>query len=162
MSTSISQHIAEQIQATANQYHRLILLTGPPRTGKTTALRELTDEHTWPYININLQLSERLLELTARQRAIKVPRILDDIAAGYESDVLILDNTEVLFSPDLQLDPLRLLQSLARNRTIIAAWAGEYDGENLTYAQPAHPEFKRYQKPDAVIVPILNAQDLAK
>ena len=153
MAAHLSQRIIEQVQGAATLYHRLILVTGPPRTGKTTALRELQANQSWPLVNVNLTLSERLLELTTRQRALKVAGLLDKLAKEHESDVLILDNTEVLFSLELQQDPLRLLQGLARNRTVIAAWAGEYQGTNLTYADATHPERRRYSKPDAVIVP---------
>ena len=112
----------------------------------------------WPLVNVNLSLSERLLELTSRKRALKVPQLLDQVAKEHEGEVILLDNTEILFSPELKQDPLRLLQGLSRNRTVVATWAGKQDGESLTYAEPTHPEFKRYQKPDAVIVPTLDAQ----
>ena len=158
MNTSLLHRIAEQAQAVAGIYHPLILVTGPPRTGKTTALRDLADQRSWPLVNVNLSLSERLLELTSRQRALEVHRLLGQIAKEQGGDVVILDNNEVLFCPELQQDPLRLLQGLSRNRTVIAAWAGELEGESLTYAAPSHPEFKRYHKPDAVIVPTLYAQ----
>jgi flagellar biosynthesis GTPase FlhF len=152
MPAELSYLISEQVPETSSLYHRLILVVGPPRTGKTTALRELAKERSWPLLNVNLVLSERLLELTSKQRSLKVPEILDQVAKDHGEGVLILDNTEVLFSPELKQDPLRLLQGLARNRTVIAAWAGETDGETLTYADPVHPEFHRYQQPDAVIV----------
>ena len=158
MVASLSQRITEQIPSTTSLYHRLILVVGPPRSGKTTAFRNIAAEHAWPLVNVNLSLSERLLELTSRQRALKVSRLLHQLVKEHEGEVLILDNIEVLFSPELQQDPLRLLQGLARNRTVIAAWAGESEGQSLTYAEPTHPEFKRYQKPDAVIVPTLDAQ----
>ena len=153
MAASLSQRILEQVPGAAPLYFRLILLTGPPRTGKTTALRDLHAKQSWPMVNVNLTLSERLLELTTRQRALKVAGLLEKLAREHEGDVLILDNTEVLFSLELQQDPLRLLQGLARNRTVIAAWAGEYKESSLTYADAAHPERRRYRKPDAVIVP---------
>lgn len=152
MLAPLSQRIVEQVPVVAVLYHRLILVAGPPRTGKSTTLRDLAKERFWPLVNVNLALSERLLELTTRQRALKVPRLLDQSMKAYDGDVIILDNTEVLFSLELKQDPLRLLQELSRNRTVVAAWAGEQDGENLIYADPAHPEFKRYYKPDAVIV----------
>ena len=153
MPIPLSQRIIEQVPGAATLYHRLILVTGPPRTGKTTALRELHTEQRWPLVNVNLSLSERLLELTTKQRALKVAGQLENLAREHEGDVLILDNTEVLFSLELQQDPLRLLQGLARNRTVIAAWAGEYQGASLTYADAAHPEHRRYSQPDGVIVP---------
>lgn len=113
----------------AGAYHRLILLVGPPRTGKTSALRDLAEERGWPLVNVNLELSERLLELTSKQRALRVPRILGEIVERHPGEVLLLDNTEVLFSPDLQQDPLRLLAGLSRNRTVVASFRGEADAE---------------------------------
>ncbi len=156
MVRTLSRRIAEQVPAAAVLYHRLILVVGPPRTGKTTSLRELADERSWPLLNVNLSLSGRMLELTSRQRALRLPRLLGHAAKEHGSDVLILDNIEVLFSPELKQDPLRLLQGLARNRTVISAWAGVYEGDSLTYADPTHPEFRRYHKPGIVIVPTLD------
>jgi hypothetical protein len=152
MAAALSQRIADQVPGAATAYHRLILVTGPPRTGKTTALRELHADHSWPVININLSLSERLLELTTRQRSLKVAGILGKLAKEVDADVVILDNTEVLFSLELKQDPLRLLQGLSRNRTVIAAWAGEHQGSKLTYAESGHPEYRPYSNPDAIIV----------
>jgi hypothetical protein len=154
MAGSLSKRIMEQVPGAATLYYRLILVTGPPRTGKTTALRELHADKSWPMINVNLTLSERLLELTTTQRALKVAGLLEELAKEHEGDVLILDNTEVLFSLELHQDPLRLLQGLARNRTLIAAWAGECQGASLTYAEPAHPEHRRHSlsSTDAIIV----------
>jgi hypothetical protein len=60
-------------------------------------------------VAVNLELSERLLELTSKQRALRAPRLLGEIADGHPGDVLLLDNTEILFSTELQQDPLRLL-----------------------------------------------------
>jgi hypothetical protein len=158
MDNSLPHRIAEQVSVAAGLYHRLILVAGPPRAGKTTALRNLAEERSWPLVNVNLSLSEQMLELTSKQRALKLGRLLDQVAKQHEGEVVILDNTEILFSPELQQDPLRLLQRLSRNRTVIVAWAGQLEGENLNYANPSHPEFKRYNKPDAVIVSALDAR----
>lgn len=152
MATPLADRIADQVADAAGLYHRLLLIVGPPRTGKTTALRQLSEMRGWPLVNVNLRLSEKLSELTSKQRALRVPRILGEIAAQHPGDILIFDNTEILFSPDLQQDPLRVLQDLARNRTLIASWSGQLEGAHLTYAEPSHPEYKRYASPDGVLI----------
>ena len=91
MAAPLSQRIADQVPDAATAYHRLILVTGLPRTGKTIALQELHADHGWPVININLSLSERLLELTTRQRSLKIAGILDKLAKETDADVVILE-----------------------------------------------------------------------
>jgi len=152
MAAPLSQQIADQVPGAASLYHRLVLVVGPARTGKTTALFELARERGWPLVNINLALSERLLDLTSRQRALRVARLLGEIADDNPGEVLLLDNTEILFATELQQDPLRLLQGLARNRTVVATWSGELDGAYLVYAAPGHPEHRRCHQPQAVLV----------
>ncbi len=159
---SLDKRISKIVADAGALYFRLVLIVGPARSGKTSALRRLSEEQSWPLVNVNLLLSQSLLELTPQQRALNVNRLLDQITKEYQGDIIILDNTEVLFNPELQQDPLRLLQSLSRNRTVIAAWSGEQVGDNVFYASPSHPEFKKYDNPDAVIVPTLDAQGVAE
>ncbi len=153
MRATLSDRITQTLAETPGLYYRLILVVGAPRSGKTKALHELASSRGWPALNVNLALCERLLELTRKQRALRVPRILAEIVDGLEGEVL-LDNIEVLFDPQLAQDPLRLLQGLARNRTVVAAWPGGYDGEVLTYAEPGHPEWRRYRTPEAMVVTV--------
>lgn len=105
-----------------------------------------------PVINVNLRLSERLLDLTQRQRPVRVQRILATLIEEQVGEPVILDNIELLFGAELRLDPLRVLQQLARNRTIVAAWPGQLDDGVLSYAEPGHPEARRYINPEAAVV----------
>jgi hypothetical protein len=152
MTLSFTHHIVTQVENAAQLYHRLVLLVWPPRTGKTSAFRHLQAELGWPRININLALSERLLDLTVRQRALRVARVLDEIVGACAADVTLLDNIELLFDPVLLQDPLRLLQGLSRSRTVLACWPGSFDGHALVHATSAHPEHRRYEAPQALIV----------
>jgi hypothetical protein len=158
MALPLSTRINERIPDAGSLYHRLVLAVGPARTGKTGALTALAGARGWPRINVNLQLAERLLDLTQKQRAVRVAGLLDDIVKSAASDVVLLDNIEMLFAAELAQDPLRLLQGLSRNRTIVASWPGAFDGQTLTYAEPGHREFKKYVAPQAVIVSTADAQ----
>jgi hypothetical protein len=152
MPTPPASQIEDVLPRTRDAYYKLVLAVGYARTGKTTTLIELAAQHSWLRLNVSLRLSERLLELTHRQRATRFAGILDDMIRAEKSEVVLLDNIELLFAQELAQDPLRLLQSLSRNKAIVAAWPGGFDGTNLTYAEPGHPEFRRYQRPQAVIV----------
>jgi len=129
-----------------------------------------------------------MLDLTERQRAVQLPRLLAEIAdasnaglpalqnkAAQKASVVLLDNIELLFDVSLKQDPLRLLQGLSRNTTVVAAWSGEIRVEGqglgtesptpddsslitqssslyLVYATPDHPEFRRYPIRDFLVV----------
>jgi len=66
----------------------------------------------------------------------------------FPDQLLILDRLEVLFTPTLQLDVLRLLLDLGRSGRLIAIWPGEYQNTRLTYAMPGHPEYREYEQPE--------------
>ena len=82
----------------------------------------------------------------------EVAWLVERLAREHESPVILFDNVELLFAPALQLDPLRLLQQTARNRTVVAAWNGRVDDGSLTYAEPSHPEYRRYATDEILLV----------
>ena len=140
----LSADVSGKIKHAESLYHRLVLVVGPEGSGKTSALREVAERIDAPLMNINLQLSRRMLDLTERQRALRVQPLLDQIAAESGSDVILFDNVEILFDVALQQDPLRLLQGLSRSRTVAAAWNGSIEHAHLVYAASQHPEYRRY------------------
>jgi hypothetical protein len=152
MAAALNLQILSSVEDARKLYLQLVLVVGPARSGKTSALRVLGERQGWPLVNVNRSLSERLLELTVRQRAQRVARILGEIAGERMGDVLLLDNTEMLFHPELRQDPLRLLQALARSRTVVATWRGHLEGNVLNYATPEHPEHLRVNDPQALLV----------
>lgn len=149
---SLVDKVMQSIIQVNELYHRLILLVAPAGAGKTPALQEIGRRTGAPLININLELSRRMLDLTERQRALYLPRLFSEIVNMSHTDLILLDNMEVLFELSLQQDPLRLLQGLSRNRTVVAAWNGSIENQHLTYATPDHPEYRRYPLRDLTII----------
>jgi ABC-type hemin transport system ATPase subunit len=124
----------------------------PAGAGKTATLQDVHERTAAPLVNVNLELSRRLLDLTERQRTLQLPRLLAEIVSATEDDVILLDNVEVLFDVSLKQDPLRLLQGLSRNKTVVAAWSGSIVGEYMVYATPNYPEYRRYPVRDFLVV----------
>lgn len=143
-------------------YNRLVLVVGPSGTGKTAVLRTIGEAENVPVLPVGAQVSQRLLELTERQRVLQLPTILEEAVAGLPPEMTLLDNTEVLFSPVLKQDPLRLLQRISRNRTVVASWLGTVSGGRLTYAAPDHPEFRRYRTEDLLVVTLDDSSEHAR
>lgn len=153
MTGPIHEEIKRAIGTAESLYHRLVLLVGETDSGKTRILLDLADEFKTSVININLAISRELLELTTKQRSLRLPGILDQIAGNAQSPV-VLDNIEILFDKDLKQDPLRLLQGISRNNTVVASWNGNYTDGRLLYAETGHPEHRRYDSVDTLIVGI--------
>ena len=152
MAEPLADRVIKRIDQAAELYHRLVMLVAPAGSGKTTALQDVHERTAAPLVNVNLELSRRMLDLTERQRALQLPRLLAELVGASAADVVLLDNVEVLFDVSLKQDPLRLLQGLSRNKTVVAAWSGSIDGEHMVYATPDHPEYKRYPLRDFLVV----------
>ncbi len=146
--------LADAIREAVNQYFRLVILVGQPGSGKTLTLRSFAHKVESQLVNVNLELSKRMLELTRTQRSKQVDRLLKDVIADSFGEIVLLDNLEILFDGTLEVEPLRLLQLLSRNRTIVASWSGNYKDLVLTYAEPGHPEFVQFRQVEAIIVTI--------
>ncbi|MBT9133767.1 MAG: hypothetical protein DDT38_00493 [Firmicutes bacterium] len=156
MAGPLADIVVQKIGEAAELYYRLVLLVAPVGAGKTAALQDVHVRLMAPLVNVNLELSQCMLGLTSRQRALQLPRLLQDIcvlnAERQTCPVILLDNIELLFAVSLAQDPLRLLQGLSRNKTVVTAWGGSIAGSSLVYATPDHPEYRRYPLRDFLVV----------
>ena len=152
--TEATTKLERAIQQATSQYFRLVILAGAPASGKTAALQSLAQMLGCQLVNVNLELSKRLLELTRTQRSRQVERLLKEAIAAAPGDVVLLDNLEILFDNSLEVEPVRLLQVSSRNRTIVASWNGSFHAGTLTYAEPGHPEFIQFKQTEAVVISV--------
>lgn len=128
---------------------KLVLLVGPPRSGKTALLHLLGTSHGLTPLNVGAELGSRLACMPLRQRHLQTTTILRELAQHHApGDLLLLDNIELLFDRSLQLDPLELLKRHAHVKRVVAVWPGEIQGNaragRLTYAELGHPESQDY------------------
>ena len=156
MPESLTEQLIRKLEEVAGLYYRLILVVAPAGAGKTSALQNLQERTGAPLVNVNLELSRKLLDLTGRQRALQIPRVLtqllDELVSQTSSGVVLLDNIEILFDASLKQDSLRLLQGISRNITVVAAWSGLIKDNCVIYAVPEHPEYCRYPIKDFLMV----------
>ncbi|MCM8899932.1 BREX-3 system P-loop-containing protein BrxF [Caldicoprobacter algeriensis] len=99
----------------------------------------------WKWINLGLVVSEQLCRLPKEQRKKMVADIVINTVKKEPSKSIVLENIDVLFSPEYSLDVIRTLQLAGKNKRLLVIWAGEYEDGMLTYAKPDCPDFHRYE-----------------
>ena len=147
----ILDKLTTALQSIDSQYHRLIILVNCDDSSKQEIRDILKEDHEVIPVNLNLELSSRLLEYSIKQRPLKVAEIMTDLIEALPSPV-VFDKLDILFDPSLQTDPLALLQSLSRSKTIIAFWSGSLKDNKLFYAEPGYPEYRSYPVQDFVAI----------
>lgn len=128
---------------------KLVLLIGPPNSGKTALLHALAKNRGVTPLNVGAVLGSRLAGMPQRQRHLQTTTLLRELADHHApGDLLLLDNIELLFDRSLHLDPLDLLRRHAHAKRVVTAWPGELVGDartgRLTYADMGHPEHQDY------------------
>lgn len=142
---SMIEELDRTIDELGALHSRLILLVGPPRSGKTSILRSISDRKTVTPLNVGAELGRSLAGLSHTQRALCASSLLRELADQHASgELLLVDNIELLFDRSLRLDPLTLLKQLSRVRRVVATWPGEQSGGRLKYAEMGHPEHQDY------------------
>ncbi len=149
--TEILDKINTSLHSIDSQYHRLIILVNCDNSSKQEILGLITEDHEVKPVNLNLQLSSRLLEYSIKQRPLKVAEMITGLIEDLPSPI-VLDKLDILFDPSLQTDPLALLQSLSRSKTIIAFWSGGLKDNKLYYAEPGFPEYRSYPVQDFLAI----------
>lgn len=91
-------------------------------------------------LNLNLAISERLINVTKGKHPLYIEEILQD-ATHNLTRIYCLVHIDILFDPSLQTNSIRLLENLSKRRRLIVMWPGSYRDGKLIYAESEHPEY---------------------
>ena len=92
-----------------------------------------------PEINIGQAVSDALCQAPREQRKLKVTDVLEN--ALQHHDMVTITHIEVLFTDYLEIDIVRSVLNLCRNRKICCLWPGQWHEGKLIYATPEYPEY---------------------
>ena len=124
---------------------KLVLLIGPPRSGKSGLLAQLSERRDTPVLNVAATLGRQLLAIPSTRRHLQAADLLNDLGdQTARQGLLLLDNIELLFDRTLHLNPLDLLKRHAHAGRVVAVWPGELRENRLSYAATGHPEHQDY------------------
>jgi len=94
-------------------------------------------------VNIGLMLGEKMYKAKAAGLPVNITNELDTILGEEDRDIN-LANTDILFSPEYELDVIKLLLQVGRNQRLYMQWPGEITGGKLTYSELGRFDFKEY------------------
>lgn len=124
---------------------KLVLLIGPPRSGKSGLLAQLSERRDTPALNVAATLGRQLLAIPSTRRHLQAADLLNDLVdETARHGLVLLDNIELLFDRTLHLNPLDLLKRHAHAGRVVAVWPGELRENRLYYAATGHPEHQDY------------------
>jgi len=148
MQTLLPQ-ILQAIDQVAHRIYKLLVVVLPLGPNQSAAFEDLSRLTGFCRINVNLEFSQRLLEIARPDRGKQAPKLLKALVEEGDPNGVILERLELLFEKSLELNPLGRLKELARYRTVVAAWEGKFQNGQLLYAELGHPEYRCY-RPDEI------------
>ena len=143
----ISQ-LDKEIPYLKNKYNKILYLY---EYKKGDTLKYYSEVNKLPYINVNLYLSEKLMDVKPNRRPYKVVDLMNSLGDN-DDDIICIDYFEILFEPSLKLQPFDILKNLSRRKTVLVAWRYELKDGYLVYAQSGHPEYKKEMIADTTLI----------
>ena len=140
--------LEREVPYLTNKYNKLLYVY---EYKKGDTLKYYSEANNLPYINVNLYLSEKLIEVKPNRRPYKVADLMNALM-DTKSDIICLDYFEILFEPSLKLQPFDILKNMSRKKTVLVAWRYELKDGYLVYAQPGHPEYTKKLLADTTII----------
>ena len=107
--------------------------------------------HPEQYLAIGRGLSQALLEFPLQERTRAAREWLEAAIKKKASGPVFCADTDILFEPSLQLDPLALFRQISRVVAVMVFWAGSYQNGVLTYAVPEHGHYRVWRRPEVEI-----------
>ncbi|MBN1139226.1 MAG: BREX-3 system P-loop-containing protein BrxF [Anaerolineae bacterium] len=135
----MQDQLLQALNLVAADRHKLVILLGGFGSGKTKLLQALAPQVGGVYVNLNLQLTERLLTVPQSRYndGVTVHRLIDELCDELAPDrrPLFIDNVELLFSPEVgRINPVDTFKRISRQRQVVLALPAQRRGNNAVYS----------------------------
>lgn len=144
-----SRTLMDSITETEGHRHRLVVAC---MNADLPSVEDLIRQIDLCKVNLNLQLSKELLEVAIHRRPRVVSSVVRSLLNISPDGAILVYNIELLFHPQLQLDPLRLFEDISRTKALIVIWNGQYADGVLSYGRTGHPEYRSYSEINAKLL----------
>ena len=137
--------LIEAMKIVAGDRHKLIVVLGDFGSGKTALLKDVCQAVGGVYLNVNLEVSERLLAMPpdAYTDGMTPSEIIDDLCDQLSPDrrPIFADNVELLLSSEVGgLNIVDTFKRAARQRPVVLALPARLQGGYAEYSTLGRPD----------------------
>lgn len=159
MKNSITNNLIDAVRTVKADRHKMVILLGSFGSGKTSLLRDISEQLNAKYIDLNLELSERLLSVPATNYndGVTVHKLIDEICDDFSpnNEILAIDNLELLFSPELgKINPVDTFKRISRQRPILLALPARRQGNSAVYSTPGNQDYCAMPLEDYIVIDV--------
>jgi hypothetical protein len=106
--------------------------------------------YSWPKLSLGTLVSESLLDVQQDRRPGEAQRIVMASVQQRAPGPVLCTDIDILFEPQVALDPLRLLRDCSRLTRLVVLWPGSFLDGVLSYAsaKPLHAHYRAWTKPE--------------
>lgn len=149
MNLKVIHQLNESLKVLEKQYYKQIYVY-EYKNGNSVS--KFSEENNYLFLNVNIEISNKLQLISEHRRKFKISDILSEIINVESHQIICLDYYEILFEPSLQINPFELFKNISRNKTLIIAWRGIIDKTHFIYANPGHPEYRKYPIDEIIVI----------
>ena len=146
MKSNHQKDLISALRTVQSDRHQLVILLGKFGSGKTALLKQAAIELDGVYLNLNLELSEKLLSIPTShyKDGTTVHQIIDELCDEVSPDhePLLVDNLELLFSPELgKINPIDTFKRISRQRPVAISLPTLRQGTLAIYSSSGHDDY---------------------
>lgn len=120
----------------------LVLVVGGSGAGKSMLLHSVSEQAGCRLLSISKPLASRLVEVPKKRLPLEVETVIHELISPASSAGCAVDNTDLLFSSALHVDPVRMLGTISRSHRMIVGLHGRMHDGRFIHAYPDHPEHR--------------------
>lgn len=140
MSPSLTNSTVDALAQAESCREMIVLVVGRSGSGKSKLLRSVSEQAGCRLLNLSHPLANRLVEIPKKRLPLEVEGVVCELISQEDSTACAVDNTDLLFSSALHVDPVRMLSGISRRHRLIVGLHGRMHEGRFVHGHRDHPE----------------------